>query len=305
MGSIRDDIRIAFNKGNSSSVQLILVNAFVFVGYMLVKLILSMTPETSELVNVISQNFFLNAEFPQLILHPWSIFTFGFINSSFFGFLFNCVALYWFGFLIQDFLGNRKLINVYFLGYIFAGLFYILAFSLISFSNATFTLPSLISGSTAAVYAVMFATITLIPDYELFFFRMFRLKIKYIALGLLVFSFFNPSAGLLNLGGAFLGYLYIKLLRTGIDLGSPIEAVQEWFGGLSNQKTEKSSFNAKKFSHSTVGKVGGVHLETETDRTTDQEEVDALLDKISVSGYKSLTLEEKERLYKASQSDKL
>lgn len=305
MGSIKDDIKQAFSRGNSSSVQLILVNAFVFVGYTLVKLILAMSPQTSELVSSINQNLFLNAEIPQLILHPWSLFTFGFVNVSFFGFLFNCIALYWFGFLIQDFLGNRKLINVYFLGYLIAGVFYVIGYALIGFSKTTFTLPSLVTGATAAVYAVMFATVTLIPDYELFLFRMVSLKIKYLAVGLLVFSFLSPSAGLLNLSGAFLGYIYIKLLRTGVDLGSPIEAVQDWFSQLANYKSKKAPFKAKKFSHSAVGSKGGVHTLEEKDYASEQEEVDALLDKISVSGYKSLTLEEKERLYKASQSNKL
>jgi len=296
---------MAFSRGNSSSVQLILVNTFVFIGYMLVKLILSMSPQTSELVSGINQNIFLNADITQLILHPWSLFTFGFVNVSFFSFLFNCVALYWFGFLIQDFLGNRKLINVYFLGYLVAGVFYIITYSLLGISKTIYVMPSLITGATAAVYAVMFATVTLIPDYELFLFRMFNLKIKYLAVGLLVLSFLSPAQGILNLSGGFLGYLYIKLLRTGVDLGSPIEAVQEWFSQLASPKAKSPPFKTKKFSHSAVGNTSSVHTLDEIDYATDQEEVDALLDKISVSGYKSLTLEEKERLFKASQSDKL
>ncbi|WP_341226633.1 rhomboid family intramembrane serine protease [uncultured Arcticibacterium sp.] len=305
MGSIKDDIRQAFSRGNGTGVQLILINAFVFVAYFLVKLILSMTPETSQLVAGINQNIYLNAELPQLVLHPWSLFTFGFVNASFFSFLFNCIALYWFGSLIQDFIGNRKLVNIYLLGYIFAGISYILFYNLISMSKATISMSALAPGATAAVYAVMFATITLIPDYELFLFRRFSVKIKYLAVIFLVFSFMTPDAGLMNLGGAFLGYLYIKLLRTGVDLGSPFEAFQEWLSGLTKPKESSKNFKAKKFSHSTVGQSMAYHNSEDTDYASEQEEVDALLDKIGTSGYKSLTLEEKERLYKASQSDKL
>lgn len=304
MGSIKDDIRQAFSRGNGTGVQLILINAFVFVAYFLVKLILSMTPETSQLVAGINQNIYLNAELPQLVLHPWSLFTFGFVNASFFSFLFNCIALYWFGSLIQDFIGNRKLVNIYLLGYIFAGISYIIFYNLIGMSKTTISMSALAPGATAAVYAVMFATITLIPDYELFLFRRFSVKIKYLAVIFLIFSFMKPDAGLMNLGGAFLGYLYIKLLRTGVDLGSPFEAFQEWLSSLSKPKNEKP-FKAKKFSHSTVGQSMAYHNSEETDYANEQEEVDALLDKIGTSGYKSLTLEEKERLYKASQSDKL
>ncbi|MFT5884544.1 MAG: membrane associated rhomboid family serine protease [Arcticibacterium sp.] len=304
MGSIRDDIRTAFSQGNSSSVQLILINLFVFVAYTLVSLLLSMSTDTVNLVSGINQTILLNANVSELIDHPWSLFIFGFVNSSFFSLLFNAIALYWFGFLMQDFLGSRKLLNVYLLGYIFAGIFYIFCFNMIGFTKANINLAPMTAGATAAVYAVMFATVTLIPDYEFFFFRRFNIKIKYIAVAFLVFSFLSPTNGLMNLGGAFLGYLYVKLLRSGVDLGSPFEAFQDWIGGLTKPKAEKP-FKAKKFSHSTVGASQNPTTHEEPDFSNDQEEVDALLDKISVSGYKSLTLEEKERLYKASQSDKL
>ncbi|MFT7420651.1 MAG: membrane associated rhomboid family serine protease [Psychromonas sp.] len=305
MGSIRDDIRTAFSTGSSSSVQLILVNLFVFVAYTLVSLILSLSPDTASLVPGINQNILLNANVSELIEHPWSLFIFGFVNHSFFSLLFNAIALYWFGFLMQDFLGSRKLLNVYVLGYIFSGIFYIFFFNMIGFTKANINLAPTTAGATAAVYAVMFATVTLIPDYEFFFFRRFNVKIKYIAVAFLVFSFLSPTNGLMNMGGAFLGYVYVKLLRSGVDLGSPFEAFQDWLGGLKKLKKEKPPFKAKKFSHSTVGSSRSPTSHEEQDFSNDQEEVDALLDKISVSGYKSLTLEEKERLYKASQSDML
>ena len=295
---------MAFSRGNSSSVQLILINLFVFVAYTLVSLILSMSPDTASMVSGIDQNIFLNANVSEFIDHPWSLFIFGFVNPSFFSLLFNAIALYWFGFLMQDFLGGRKLINVYVLGYIFAGIFYIFCFNMIGFTKANIKMAPLAAGATAAVYAVMFATVTLIPDYEFFFFRRFNIKIKYLAVAFLVFSFMSVTNGLMNLGGAFLGYLYVKLLRSGVDLGSPFEAFQDWIGGLTSPKAEKP-FKAKKFSHSTVGVGTGPVIHEEPDAPNDQEAVDALLDKISVSGYKSLTLEEKERLYKASQSDNL
>ncbi|MFT4735262.1 MAG: hypothetical protein ACI9K1_002223, partial [Arcticibacterium sp.] len=71
MGSIRDDIRTAFSTGSSSSVQLILVNLFVFVAYTLVSLILSLSPDTASLVPGINQNILLNANVSELIEHPW------------------------------------------------------------------------------------------------------------------------------------------------------------------------------------------------------------------------------------------
>ncbi|KPM48304.1 rhomboid family intramembrane serine protease [Jiulongibacter sediminis] len=302
MGSIGDDIRQAFSRGNSSSIQLILVNLFVFIGLFLVKLTLSVSAETKPIADGMNENLCLSADVPGFLLHPWALLTYGFINSSILQLLFNSIALYWFGLLVQDFIGSRKLINIYFLGYIFAGVFYLVSYNLINMTNATVSMSSLVTGSNAAVYAVMFATVTLIPDYEFYFFRRFYIKIKYIALAFLVFSFFNPTSGILNLGGAGLGYLYIKMLRLGIDLGSPIEAVQDWIGSISTRKPPKRAYKSKKFSHSTVGKQGNYNVKQEESYIPDQEEVDALLDKISVSGYESLTKKEKERLFRASNS---
>ncbi|MCR9062986.1 MAG: rhomboid family intramembrane serine protease [Cytophagales bacterium] len=304
MGSIGDDIKQAFSRGNSSSIQLILVNLFVFIGLFILKLSLSISSETAPIAAAINENILFNVDIPGFLVHPWTLLTYGFTNTSVLSLLFNSIALYWFGLLIQDFIGSRKVINIYTLGYIFAGIFYFLAYHLIAFTNATITLSALVSGATAAVYAVMFATVTLIPDYEFYFLRRFYIKIKYVALAFLVFSFINPAFGLLNLGGAFLGYLYIKLLRLGIDLGSPIDAFQDWIDRLRDPKPKKG-FKAKKFSHSTVGKNQSYQTQEERDFLPDQEEVDALLDKISISGYESLTKKEKERLFQASKSEKL
>src|SRR5690606_9436541 len=121
---------------------------------------------TAGLASEINRNLFLSARLPELILHPWALLTYGFTNSTVLSLLFNSIALYWFGVLIQDFIGSRKLINIYILGYIFAGIFYVLAFNLVALAKAEFTLSGLVNGATSAVYAVMFATITLIPDYE-------------------------------------------------------------------------------------------------------------------------------------------
>ncbi|UBM57459.1 rhomboid family intramembrane serine protease [Marinilongibacter aquaticus] len=304
MGSVGDDIRQAFSRGNGSHIQLILINLFVFIGLFGIKFILSLAPETKALVPAIDENFLFSTDVPTLLTHPWTILTYGFTNRSILGLLFNAISLFWFGMIMQDFLGNRKLLNVYFLGYIFAGLFYFVLFHLVALLKLNFTLPLTLSGSTPAVYAVMFAAITLVPDYEFYLFRSFYVKIKYLALLFLVLSFLQPAFGLLNLGGAFLGYLYIKLLRLGVDLGSPIESIQDWFRGIRTPPKSSKKPTTKRFSHSTVGH-SLYQAHEEGDFLPDQEEIDSLLDKISVSGYDSLTRQEKERLHLASKNQKL
>ncbi len=304
MSSVFDDIRASFNRTNNSSVQIILVNVFVFGGLFLFNFLLSFSEQTQPIVGVIQENLLLNVHFTEIIKHPWTLFTYGFLTESVWALLFNSLSLYYFGLLMQDFLGSRKLLNVYLLGFIFSGIVYFSAYHILSASKSEFYLPHVLRGASAGVYAVMFAAVTLIPDYEFYFFRLFYIRVKYIALLLLALSFLNPGYGIINLGGAFFGYFYIKLLRSGIDLGSPIEAVADWISGV-GRKGPKKTFSAKKYSHSTVGNVSRQETQAQDYHYNEQEEIDALLDKISQSGYNSLSKDEKERLFKVSQSKNL
>lgn len=304
MTSILDDIKAAFNNHNSS-VRIIMINLFVFLGLGIFKFFFALSPETSAIIPQINENLWLNAEIMPFLLHPWGLFTFGFINDGLINLLFNSLALFYFGLLIQDFLGARKLFNVYLLGYIFAGLFYVLTYNMAGVWKINVSMDPMATGSAAAVYAVMFATVTLIPDYEFYFFRLVYIKIKYLALVFLVLSFLMSSGyGMLNLGGAIFGYLYIKLLRSGVDLGSPIESLVAWFSKKESSPSP-TTFKSKKYSHSTVGNNRKTAVEFNVDTDPDQQEVDALLDKISTSGYESLSKQEKQRLYIASKSNDL
>lgn len=300
MASVIDDLKNTFRKPNNQIIQLILINCIVFFVIILVNFFISFSSNSEQLHNLVNENVFLNANIKQFISHPWTIGIFLFTNEGFLNLLFNSIALFFFGVLIQDFIGGRKLIAVYVMGGVFAALFYMAAFTLISISNLKNNLNPVIFGAQPAFYAVMYASVALIPDYEMFLFRIIRLKIKYLALAFLLLSFFSATHGVLNLGGAIFGYIYIKLLRMGIDLSSPFDAIGSWIGGLGKPKP-KMKVSYKKFSTSTVGsKAGGTSHEHHVEGDLDQSEVDALLDKISVSGYDSLSKEEKQRLFLAS-----
>lgn len=300
MTSIGDDIRGVFGKGRSSSVKLIFINAFAFIGFSVLTFLLKQFENTNNLGTVIDQNLLLHASPIELLTHPWTLLIFGFSNASILNLLVTGLMLFWFGNLVEEYIGKLKVYSVYITGYLFAGLFYVFTFGLIQYTNANLNLLTLVSGASAGVYALMFAAITLLPEYEFYLFRRFYVKVKYIALLLLFISFLSPSVGILNLGGAMLGYLYVKMLRVGVDLGAPVETVIGWFSNL-GAKPSPPTFKKRSYSHSTV--VGTRGFTAAADNETyapDQEEVDALLDKINKSGYNSLSKVEKERLHLAS-----
>ena len=302
MASILDDIRAAFGKKDNAVTKIILINIIVFVGLLIIGLFFSFSDSTQAINSFIQRQFVLHAPLEQFIRQPWTLLTYSFHHDGFFHILFNMITLYWFGILLQDFIGSQKIINIYLLGGLLGGLIYIFVHNLLALAPESYGINNIsatIGGASAAVFAVLFATITLVPDYEFYFFRLFLIKIKYVAWAFLLFSFLNPSSGISHAAGAFIGFSYIKLLRSGVDLGSPIEAIGTWWKSLGTKKPPRTQ--QRKYSKSPVYTSSASANTLSTDYFPGQEEVDAILDKIGKSGYESLSKEEKEVLYRASQ----
>jgi membrane associated rhomboid family serine protease len=306
VASFIDDIKNPFKKGNTL-VQLMLINAGVFLSLILLGFIFSFSPQGSAINEAITNNFELVAPIKQFIRKPWTLITYCFTHYGFLHLLFNMLTLFWFGTLVQEFIGSRKLLNIYIIGGLASGLIYIAIYNLLALSaqpGGIVTLNNInpnILGASAAVYAVMFAAVALLPEYEFYFFGIVLIKIKYIAWFFLLLSFVVPSSGVSHLGGALAGYSYIYLLRRGTDLGSPIEAISDWWSNLWRPKPQ-AKIPQRKYSESTVAsKSGNANANLDPNYFPDQDEVDAILDKIGKSGYESLTKEEKQKLYRASQ----
>lgn len=299
MANFLDDIKNPFRRGNTL-VQLMLINAIVFLSLILTGFILSFFPEGNVINSVINNNVLLIAPIKEFIWKPWTLLTYCFTHYSFLHLLFNMLTLFWFGTLVQEFIGSRKLMNIYIIGGIFSGLIYIAIYNLLSLTPQVNNINSTVLGASAAVCAVMFAAVTLLPEYEFYFFGLFLIKIKYIAWFFLLLSFIVPSSGISHLGGALAGYSYIYLLRKGVDLGSPIETIGDWWSSLWRPKP-KMKIPQRKYSESTVSSKGNSNTSLDPNYFPDQDEVDAILDKIGKSGYESLTKEEKQKLYRASQ----
>jgi membrane associated rhomboid family serine protease len=280
--------------------QLMLINAGIFLSLILLSFIFSFFPNGGVINKIITDNFDLIAPIKSFIRKPWTLLTYCFTHNGFFHLLFNMLSLFWFGSLVQEFIGSRKLLNIYLIGGIISGLIYIAVYNLLSLSPQLNNISPTILGASAAVYAVMFAAVALLPEYEFYLFGIILIKIKYLAFTFLIISFVVPSSGISHLGGAVAGYSYIYLLRRGTDLGSPIEAFSDWWRSLWKPKPQVK-IPQRKYSESTVAIKSGSHSNLDPNYFPDQMEVDSILDKIGKSGYESLTKEEKQKLYRASQ----
>ena len=212
MANFLTDIKNPFRRGNTL-VQLMLINGAIFLSLILVGFILSFIPQGGAINKAITDNFELVAPIREFIWKPWTLITYGFTHYGFLHLLFNMLTLFWFGTLVQEFIGSRKLLNIYIIGALISGLIYIGIYNLLTLTPQVNNISPNILGASAAVYAVMFAAITLLPEYEFYFFGIFLIKIKYIAWFFLLISFIVPSSGISHLGGALAGYSYIYLLH--------------------------------------------------------------------------------------------
>ena len=294
-----EEFKNAFQRHNNGHVQLIIINVIVFLimGVFLVGSTVSQHPEVFEFIH---QQLSIPASLGTFFSKPWTILTYAFLHdmSGILHILFNMLFLYWFGKLFVEYLGSDKLIAVYVLGAFAGGIAYLLVYNLIPYYMDRIPGGGMI-GASAAVYAIVVAVATLLPDYTFFLLFLGPVRIKYIAAFYIVLSFLgsvgsNEGGNIAHLGGALMGFIYTKQLQSGVNWGGWITLTLDWFKDLFRSKPKV------KVTYRSSESVPPKKSATSTAAKASQAEIDAILDKISDRGYESLTKEEKEKLFNAS-----
>ena len=295
-----EEFKNAFQRHNNAHIQLIIINLMVFVVLGMV-MVISKIGGFEELFSVIHDQFKIPARFSEFVTRPWTILTYMFMHdlTGILHILFNMLVLYWFGKLFVEYLGSDKLIALYLLGGLAGAIAYLLAYNTIPFfvtQSQTYNIGMV--GASASVDAIVVATATLLPNYTFFLLFFGPVKIKYIAAITVFLSFLgtvgsNAGGNIAHLGGALIGFMYIKQLQSGINWGGWITLTLDWFKDLFKDKPKvKVSYRKER---PTTAKTQPSDKPAYT-----QEEIDRILDKISAGGYESLTKEEKEKLFNAS-----
>jgi len=232
-----------------------------------------------------------------LLWKPWSIFTYAFCHSSVLHLLFNLIMLNFAGRLFLIFFNQKQLLSLYFVGSLFAGIVFLLSYM---FFPALVNVTTALVGASASVMAILFATVSYSPLMNIRLLLFGNVKLWHIALVLIVIDLFqlpmeNTGGHLAHIGGAFFGYLYIRLLKKGTD-------ICQWFtllvGAFSSGFGNRKSKPFKKVHRTYKAPVEKRAAKIVT-KDKVQQQIDDILDKISQSGYDSLSLEEKEFLFKA------
>ncbi len=286
--SLKEEANKLLGRNAESLTRLIMINVIVFI----IANILNSIPGTRFLLNYVS----LPYSFALLARYPWTLFTYMFVHVSFMHIFSNMLWLYWIGIIFSDFMGQRRLVYTYILGGIAGGLLYVATFPLlypVPFIASPDSYPTLI-GASAGVMAVIVAAAILVPDYELMLLLLGRVKLKYLALGAFILSSvidFSVNSGgkIAHFGGALYGILFITQYKKGTDISGKFGDFIESIGRFLTFKRRKKKPKSK-------GKV--VHMYDK------QRRIDEILDKISRSGYDSLSKDEKDFLFKSSKDNK-
>jgi len=284
------DIKAYFHNADGLY-RLLLINISVFLLLKLLKLVMFLSGADSLTLIGLTDLFAMPSNIQSLLYKPWTILSYMFIHEGFFHILFNMLILYWLGKIFCEYLGSKKIVPVYILGGIAGALVYVIAYNIFPAFSGSVHYSKLI-GASAGVIAVMVAIATLAPNYSIHLLFFGAVKLKYVAgfsILLYIISIPDGNAGgnIAHLGGALLGFAYTKLLQQGTNIGLWIEWLADYIMGKKPVRMKVVKKSAAKQYH------GGTVKQREV-------AIDNILEKISKSGYSSLSSEEKEILFKAS-----
>lgn len=302
------DIVQEFKMGTNLT-RIIYINIGVFISLFLLRLISWLTTGSPE--SIVYYFFIENIQTylnPQALLSkPWTILTYMFTHEGFFHILMNMLMLYWMGRIFIDLLQGKRFVAIYLLGGISGALFALLAYavlpafqSIISSGNAV---PMI--GASASVMAITAAIGTYVPHYEIYMLFFGKVKLKYIAIALVIIDLLmlpegtNAGGRFAHLGGALFGFLWARNIKQGTD-------ISKWF--MHFMDTCVTWFKPRKKMHvsyrnktKTGSYVNYQDIKPEKPNYS-QKQIDAILDKIAKSGYESLSAKEKEILFSSGKN---
>ncbi|MBB3054694.1 rhomboid family protein [Mucilaginibacter gotjawali] len=285
MSTLWKDIQLKMLHSGSKLNLLIGINIIVFLLINVPSIFETLFFNSHNLDRLTTEYLLLPASLHKLLTHFWTPLTYMFMHAGIFHILFNMLWLYWFGQIFEEFLGKKRTVGLYLMGG-FAGAFlFVFCYNVLPFYTQLHVADnSTLVGASAGVMAVMVATATQLPNYTIPLILIGPVKLKWLVLFFIVVDFFgitsaNAGGELSHLGGALIGFIYIKQLQKGND----------WIAGIT--KIFKPRPKLRVVSSNPSGRSSGAPR---------QEEIDLILDKISRSGYDSLSKQEKDILFRAS-----
>jgi membrane associated rhomboid family serine protease len=274
-----NDIKLRYKSGNIVE-KLIYINLAIFLFTLFVSVFKDLYRGQ---MNWVLEWFSLEDSFSSLLTKPWTIITYGFLHADFLHVLLNLITLYFIGNLFITYFTQKQLLNFYLLGTFSGGLLYIISHNYFPLFDGK---SSILIGASAGISAIFIGITTYIPNYQLKirfigFVKLWNLAAIWIGLDILALSGTNAGGHFAHLGGALFGFLYVNQVSD--------KKIKIW-GKIA------SLFKSKKHLRTVYKSGKKSNLNKSTSLT--QQQIDGILDKISKSGYDTLSKAEKDFLFK-------
>lgn len=214
-------------------------------------------------LSYINEYFALTSDY---LYNPWSIITYAFIHQGFYELIFMLILIYYSSSKLMNLYGEKIPLRIFFTGIILGGLFFLLFFN----GNEP------LIGSSAGACALLFFMLCYMPNHIIKI-SFIKFEFKYLMYLLFfmdiirLFANKTPDGGLIaHLGGYLAGFYHYTSVY---GIGD--------FKRFYKQRKPRNKKNKSPANFS------------------EQKRIDIILDKISKSGYDSLSKSEKEYLFKS------
>ncbi|MCE5175395.1 MAG: rhomboid family intramembrane serine protease [Bacteroidales bacterium] len=296
MASFWDSLVQKYKQG-TIVLQLIYINVGVFLLLRLTLLLLGMFRVDADWLMPLFQ---MPSDWMSILMRPWTVFTYMFVHLGLMHIFFNMLWLYFFGGMFLHWFNPRQLGGLYILGGLFGGLFFALFNNLLPMQEGIQGTVYLM-GASASVLALGIAVAFYRPDEPIRIFLFGSLKLKYLAIIMVVLDVLslngdNAGGSLAHLGGALAGLVFGYSLRRGVDLTAWVNPILDWFVNLMPRR-RKMKITYKRPKREETYKTADVDQKFRDKKKQDSDQMDAILDKIKQSGYESLSQEEKKKLF--------
>ena len=283
-------LRLRYKQG-SVLLKLIYINVAVFIIIRLLAVFLT-------LFNWDTLNFLSYVEVPSslsvLLIRPWTLITYMFVHYEILHILFNMLWLYWFGVIFLQYFGEKQMGGLYILGGLAGAVFYIISYNVFPYFSGH---QGMMCGASASVIAIVVATAMRVPDYKVNLLFLGAISLKYIAIVTILIDLLSVTSGnggghIAHLGGACLGVLFMYRWKNGKDITRPVNRIIDYLATVFKPGI-KIKIKHKK------NRRPETDMEYRERKNRENNEIDAILDKIKKSGYNALSSDEKKRLFDA------
>jgi membrane associated rhomboid family serine protease len=284
---ILDDLKLQYKKGGFEQ-KIIYWNVGVFLIILLV--------ETIGFGPFLQEWLALSSVPESLLLKPWTLLTYAFLHFRFLHLLFNMLVLNFAGRLFLTFFSQKQFLGLYLLSAIFSGIAFVVGYYFLGAAST-------IVGASGAIMAILVATATYAPHMNLRLLLIGNVKLwmfttVVVAIDLIQIFAENTGGHIAHLAGAFFGFVFIKLLQSGTDLSKIVTFILDGISNLS-PGGKKTTFKKVHRNYNPPRRPEQKPVSRIVTKDKTQQQIDEILDKISKSGYDSLTAAEKEFLFKA------